>query len=272
MDKFKIDNQQELILRNGRWVLHVNGQAQEVLPESLYKYYPLNEYSLDSLENGYFYLNNPRDFNDPFDCNYNLITENQQDLQDWDYVPLLNDVVNRGISCFTENGLSPLMWAHYTNAYNGFVIKIKPNFSFRKTPQFYSAKLLSVIYSNYPNSVPQNAPFANQYQLIIKLNDWKYENEWRLIVDKNHSDFNKLFYDSSTIEEISFGYKLHQLHDKKYEKLQSRLDEIIKKKFIDLPLFSVGPHQKEFKLQKMPFKYGKVSDIFPDFQEKAFEK
>ena len=85
MDTFRIDDKQELTLINGRWVLHKNGVAQNTIPNSLYKYYPLTEYSLDALEKAYFYLNNPKDFNDPFDCNYNLITENQRDLQDWEY-------------------------------------------------------------------------------------------------------------------------------------------------------------------------------------------
>jgi hypothetical protein len=264
MDTFRIDDKQELTLINGRWVLHKNGVAQNTIPNSLYKYYPLTEYSLDALEKAYFYLNNPKDFNDPFDCNYNLITENQRDLQDWEYVPLLNDVVNKGISCFSEDGINPLMWAHYANSYNGFVIKIKPRLKISSSPHFISAKLLNVIYSNNPNSVPQSAPFANQYQLIIKLNDWQYENEWRLIVDKNRPDFSEFHYDPDIIEEISFGYKIN--HNDKEENiiLRNRLDKIVQEKFSHLPLFIVGPDQKKFELKKMPFKYGEVSDIFPD--------
>ena len=267
MDKFRIDDDQELVLINDRWVLHIKGVAQNTLPKSLYKYYPLTEHSLDALEKGYFYLNNPKDFNDPFDCNYNLITENQRDLKDWEYVPLLNDVVNKGISCFSGDGMNPLMWAHYTNSYNGFVIKINPNFEFSTSPHFISAKLLNVIYSNYPNSVPQSAPFANQYQLIIKLIDWQYENEWRLIVDKNHPDFNKLYYDTDSIEEISFGYKMSHIRNEENNILRQRLDKLVQEKFPNTPLFNVGPDQKKFELKKMPFRYGKVSDFFPDHED-----
>lgn len=266
MERFRIDKHQELIYNNGRWVLHVDGTAQVDLPVSLYKYFPLTEYSLDALEKGYFYLNNPKDFNDPFDCNYNLITENQKELRDWEYVPLPNDVSNKGITCFSTDGLNPLMWGHYTKSYNGFVVKIKTKFHYNPSPKIISAKLLRVIYSDYPNSIAQSAPFANQYQLIIKLKDWEYENEWRLIIDKKEDNFCELFYDTSAIEEISLGYKMHHNFDDEHTKLRNRLDKIIQEKYFHVPLFSVGPHQTEFKLNKIKFKYGTVEDIFPNLK------
>lgn len=266
MNRFRIDEQQELILEENRWILHKNGVAQKLLPMSLYKYYPLNEYSLDALEKGYFYLSNPKDFNDPFDCNYNLITENQRNLRDWEYVPLLNDVINKGITCFSEDGVHPLMWGHYTNSYNGFVVKIKPNFNFSTSPNFISAKLLSVIYSNNPKSISQSSPIANQYQLIVKLDDWKYENEWRLIVDKDNNELDKLYYDTDVIEEISLGYKMHHNSKKEHVTLREQLNNIIQMKFPKVPLFSVGPNQKNFTLEKMPLKFGTVADIFPGLE------
>jgi|TARA_R110000737_G_scaffold21837_3_gene40391 hypothetical protein len=154
------------------------------------------------------------------------------------------------------------MWSHYTNSYNGFVIKIKPDFGYLKDLGFHDLKLLHVIYSEKPNSVSENAPFANQYQLVIKLEDWSYENEWRLIVDKTNPDFNQIFYEPDTIQEISFGYKMHHNKNEEHVKLMHRLDDLIHSKFKEIPLFVVGPDQKEFKLSKIPFKYGTVDDFF----------
>lgn len=266
MERFRIDKHQELMFKNNRWVLHVDGEPQETLPDNLYKYYPLTENSLDALEKGYFYLCNPKDFNDPFDCNYNLITENQRELRNWEYVPLPNDVTNKGITCFSTDGLNPLMWGHYTKSYNGFVVKFKTKFDYNPSSKIVGAKLLKVIYSDQPTSVPQSAPFANQYQLIVKLKDWEYENEWRLIIDKKDLNFYELYYDTSAIEEISFGYKMHHHFDDENTKLLNRLDKIVQEKYSHLPLFSVGPDQTKFKLNKMPFKYGTVEDIFPNLK------
>lgn len=264
MTHFNIDENQELKLVNGQWVLFVKGEPQNSRPQYLYKYYPLNEYSLDGLENGYFYLCNPRYFNDPFDCNRNLIIENQKDLNDWDYVQLLNDINNKGISCFSERGMHPLMWGHYTNSYNGFVIKIKFNFQFSESIDFQAVQLLNVIYSNNPNSVPKNAPFSPQYQLMVKLKDWHYEKEWRLIVHKQNPEVDKLYYDSAAIEEIYIGYKTYHDNGDQQMALRRKFEKIIKSKFSDTPLFSVGPDQKKLELKKMPFRYGTINDIFPD--------
>lgn len=263
MKKFRIDQHQELIQKGNKWILYIDGEESFDVPEFLYKYFPLTEYSLDCLEKGYFYLANPKDFNDPFDCNYNLITENQRDLKDWEYVPLQNDVINKGITCFSRDGMNPLMWGHYTNSYTGFVLKIKTRFEPIFSDDVLKAKLLEVVYSDYPNSISKNAPIANQYQLMVKLKDWEYEQEWRLIVDKKNFDFCKLFYDTSAIQEIALGYKTHSNLNKEHSKLQKQLDDIIQNKYSNIPLFTVGPDQKEFKLKKLRLKYGTVEDFFP---------
>ena len=75
MKKFKIDSNTEVIYENNDWIVVENGVPQISTPKYLYKYFSLNVFSLDCLENDYIYLSNPKDFNDPFDCNRNLIAE-----------------------------------------------------------------------------------------------------------------------------------------------------------------------------------------------------
>ena len=105
MKKFKIDSNTEVIFQNNDWVVIENGTPQISKPKYLYKYFSLNNFSIDSLENDYIYLSNPKDFNDPFDCNRNLIAEKQKELRDWQYIERLNDIPNIGIVCFSENGM-----------------------------------------------------------------------------------------------------------------------------------------------------------------------
>ena len=83
MKKFKIDSITEVILVNNDWVVLENGTPQASMPRSLYKYFSLNNFSIDNLQNDYIYLSNPKDFNDPFDCNRNLIIEKQKQLRNW---------------------------------------------------------------------------------------------------------------------------------------------------------------------------------------------
>lgn len=58
-------------------ILKSNFPQKEHMPLRLYKFYPFNENSLKCLENKSIYLNNPNNFNDPFDC---YIQSNEQDF------------------------------------------------------------------------------------------------------------------------------------------------------------------------------------------------
>lgn len=262
MESFKIDENQELIKTGDQWVLHKNGIPRQDTPSFLYKYFPLNEYSLDALEKGYFYLNNPKNFNDPFDCSYNLIEGNVEVLQDWQHVELPNDVANKGICCFSANGMNPLMWGHYTNSYHGFVVKYVPKFNFIYfEKEIGLTKILPVTYSENPRRVPPNSPFANQYQLTIKLKDWEYEEEYRLIAEKNSTALTKLYFDISAISEIFIGYKMYNNEKEDHCNLRNKFEQIIKKKYNAIPLFCVTPDQKEFRLSKVPFREGNLQDV-----------
>ncbi|MFK5890744.1 MAG: DUF2971 domain-containing protein [Flavobacteriaceae bacterium] len=256
MNTFKIDESQELIRKEGKdnlWILHVNGVPQSFTPSRLYKYYGLNENNIDAIKNSYLYLNNPAEFNDPFDCSYNLIKEKQIRPVDRFPVPTQNNVGNKGICCFSTVDNNPLMWPHYTDSYNGFVIKMKHTFRIVQEEGMAGHRLMRVIYSNDPSKVSETMPFANSYQLGVKLAHWSYENEWRLVIDKTDNNFRKLKYIKEDIEEFIFGFKF--LVDKKdilQNELRDKLLKIIRDKFPDVPKFIMGPDFNSFKLKKVP--------------------
>ena len=58
-------------------VLKSNFPQKEHIPPRLYKFYPFNENSLKCIEQNSIYLNDPNNFNDPFDC---YIQANEQDF------------------------------------------------------------------------------------------------------------------------------------------------------------------------------------------------
>jgi len=252
MENFQIDENQELILEDGKWILHVNGVPQVGIPKSIFKYYSLNKNNLDAIQNNYFFLSNPKDFNDPFDCNYNLIKEQQKDFIDGFPPPSLNDIANKGITSFSTNGMHPLLWGHYTGSFNGFVVEYKTEIQIIRLPGIIKEKLMRIIYSKSPNPVSENSPFANQYQLIIKLDHWSYENEWRLIVDKNDYSLNKIQYDPSSVKSISFGYQMSLLgKSKEHYELRDELMRIFRNKYPNIPKYIVGPDAIKLELKKV---------------------
>lgn len=258
MEKFKIDSSKEVIFENNEWVVIENGTPQISAPKYLYKYFSFNDFSIDSLENNYIYLSNPKDFNDPFDCSRNLIIEQHKELRDWQYVERLNDISEIGITCFSENGMEPLLWGHYAQSYRGFCLKF--NVESLIKGQNDSVKLKKVIYSKNPEAITQDHPFSDYYQYLLKLNNWKYEQEWRLLFKKPSTTENKFYIDKKCIEEISVGYKNMDNFNEEERELKITFDRIRKEKFKDIPIMIVGPHQTKLELNKVLIKEGTVED------------
>lgn len=249
--EFKIDNQNIIHYDDTTWHLKNNNEVVDNCCNYLFKYFSISPYSLDALENSYFFLNNPLNFNDPFDCCNNLVIEQQRDLIDGLAVPFINDLPDIGVTCFSTQELNPLMWGHYTNSYVGFVLKLKADFKFIDNIDIHSHKLIKVVYSDNPKPVPENLPFAPEYKFMIKLKDWEYENEWRLIVKKKDQDLNKVFYSPEIIDEILIGYKSSwPFRNSTDELLCTRFNKLIQTKFKNVKTFSVGPDHKHFKLNK----------------------
>ena len=95
----------------------------------IYKYFPLNKNSIDSLSNDYLWFSKPRFFNDPFDCNMevikyyndfvNSILKLGEDTQDI----IINNTKEFGICCFSETNDNIHMWAHYADSHKGICVE-----------------------------------------------------------------------------------------------------------------------------------------------------
>lgn len=266
MVKFKVDSKTEVIYKDNDWLVIENGTPQLAMPKYLYKYYSLNRYSLECIEKNYIHLSNPKDFNDPFDCNRNLIVENQRELSDWDYVEVLNDVSKVGIACFSDNGLEPLLWSHYTNSYSGFCIKFNLESLMKSFTE--SVKLKSVIYSDSPEFISKKHPFSSYYQYFLKISNWSYEREWRLLCQNPSDSDNKFYYDPSCIEEFSIGYKFRNDLKGDDQRLKDRFELIRKDKYNNVPLMSVSPHQTKLELKKIMIKEGSIEEALEMIKNK----
>lgn len=89
-----------------------------------------------------------------------------------------------GILCLTESPANLLMWAHYADSHQGFVIEFdvdSPFFDQRKSSEDDLRHLRKVIYSEQRPSlvlseIEDFSPF------LTKGVDWSYEAEWRMMV------------------------------------------------------------------------------------------
>ncbi|PQJ32534.1 hypothetical protein BST92_11620 [Nonlabens arenilitoris] len=244
MKEFIIDDKYKFVERISEgniWDVYKNENIIEN-PKSLYKFHSLDIFSLDSLFRGYFYLANPSSFNDPFDCNVNLVTpikgvENLTTVQH-------NNYSSSGVCCLSETIDNHLLWAHYTNNYNGFALQFDEMEIETNLEEYRAFGLRPVIYPNKPKKVDVKKPYAHQYLFTTKLSHWEYEKEWRIITDLRN-DNREMKYCNSNVKGIYIG---HKVIDSKLG-LYKMLLEIQESKYPNASVYIVYPHPTDLKLE-----------------------
>jgi len=194
-----------------------------IIPKKLYKYYTINEYFFKFIKENKCWFSAPKDFNDPFDCRLKIKIGNNKEeillnmeqsgllsmmLQDFssENMDLANKIIDKetlfnetmtiahqeainqtiGIYCMTERPNNILMWAHYADSHRGVCVEfdIEENGLFYKDlmPVQYEKKYPIFELSQYREG--KNMFYDMHLQLICtKSTLWKYEKEWRVIVD-----------------------------------------------------------------------------------------
>lgn len=259
-------------------------------PEFLFKYYSNSKYSFDSVINNYLYASHPFELNDGFDSSYFLLHtsnkikfseyekllqnhfESKEELEKYYLLDLKrlhrgfiqsywkNITAHFGIISLTSSENNLLMWPHYTNE-NGFQIKLKFENLYKGIEDEYTNNFKSILPINYSEKLTSfdiskyTSHFLSfLYVTNIKTKDWKYEDEWRIIIGKDNmgiplnkerlsipsnTKFNHenryIKYDSSIIEEITLGYKFFNQESFEIEHVN---DGIIINPKKDVPLLS----------------------------------
>lgn len=187
-----------------------NGKFISESVDTLYKYMAWNEKTISALLGNYLWLTNPVHFNDPFDCNRGMIFN--YDYSEEERLKKKNFFDDIGVLSFTENRFCPLMWAHYTQNYNGIVLKFKSNDfnNFKNEKQFEKIKLRKVIYPEQFKQFPLGLSFSKELMFFIKTKQWNYEKEWRLVANLK-APFNRyLRFNPESLEEIYIGHNLFE--------------------------------------------------------------
>jgi len=178
------------------------------IPETLFKLYGLNNFSIDALLNGYIYGSHPSQLNDYFDCNAQMLEFDESSIRfllshgaghlDIDRLIVgepnraqkitrdtFNEIIYQklGIISLTEDPYNLLMWSYYTN-HKGFQVQFDlSKLSFKKHGPFpinYREELESVRISRDDTEV------GVLMQTNLKHEGWKHENEWRVLGEKEN--------------------------------------------------------------------------------------
>ncbi len=125
-------------------------------------------------------------------------------------MPKLQEVMARkfedlvGVLCLSEVADSLLMWAHYADSHQGFLIEfdeMSPFFDRRVSREDELRHLRKVTYNSQRPALTL-ADFEDFSLLMTKGCDWKYEAEWRMIMSLNSA--------SKTIGEGAYAVHLFE--------------------------------------------------------------
>lgn len=226
--------------------------------EYLYKFYASNEFSFESLCDGYFYLNSPDKFNDPFDCSVH-----QEETMQKKYPMRKNIYENLGVSCFTNNFKNPSMWDRYTSDYSGFCAKFKKDQLVDRsqieigtnvfyTNQHYNSLWFYTKFFEQIDNEPLSESAKNDIKFVVtivhkygqKSIEWQNEDEYRIISLRCLENERQLKFKYENLEELYLGYKMTELN-------KEIIFEIVRKYCPNCNVFTVKPsnHKRELILE-----------------------
>lgn len=243
---------------------------------NLFKYGTVNQHSEELFCSGRVFFQAPRNLNDPFECSpeftfngtdddfIEYLTREKQKrdgvslekarkemrevfISDKVFLPYKLEMVRQnlyqslstdiGIYCLSERYDSLLMWAHYADKHQGFCIEFEAN---ETTPFFGSAQ--KVRYSDtYPVVDFFNTSSDDQVDQIFltKSEDWRYENEWRIVDHENGSGIRE--YPEALMKSVTFGLRM-PISDRE------RISAWLKERGSDVETYEAYRHKTEFRV------------------------
>lgn len=237
------------------------------IPKFVYRMRPVNKFLFDSLINSQLWFSNPRDFNDPFDCDINMrvIDSTPDQMQAYfethlrpflsaDELAQINPqafgvdtfekylnaaakrvIQRKGIACFLSDYRNLLMWAHYADAHRGVCLK----FDVEEDAKFFSPSKLVRYHVDYPvyDYLAERNEFVNQ-MFFTKSNEWEYEEEVRVLKStKGNYQFK-----SSALKEVILGCRISD-EDK------STLIKVLSNHYPDCQIIQARKSENSFSLE-----------------------
>ena len=183
---------------------------QTKLPQHVFRHRSINQYFDDIIIKNELWFSKGTEFNDPFDCNIEVDTDNSTD-EIRKYITskmpvgtpsntidllvktsssdkerfhrLVNDSVRkilekRGIVCFSRVNDNVLLWSHYSDYHKGCIL----TFDVLENPAFFVFPLNVKYQPDYPdyNHIADSSDPVTPL-IRTKSCDWKYEEEVRVV-------------------------------------------------------------------------------------------
>lgn len=185
----------------------------------LYRYQPFNEKTYRIFTHGEIYFLSPKDLNDPFDCKVDFTFDGctdddilkfiekglkelnreaeiekslrwalsdkigwQQNAKKQVFEILQPDVDKMGVLCFSEHRDDIIMWSHYSDGHKGFCLEFdKERLEAWKFCRHVDYEKEYLSFKEFDEAFPENEKSLKF--LLRKSPHWKYEAEWRTIVN-----------------------------------------------------------------------------------------
>jgi hypothetical protein len=202
--------------------------------EYIFKYLPLNIYTLQTLINNELFFSAPKDFNDPSDCKFKLsvnadlsgatsfydslnLTKEEKEVKIKNFLQS-KDEFHRdieteyntkfreqyGVTCFSEKKDIPLMWSNYADKHRGICLifdwKIHKEF-FMGYKVIYESSIQEISYDG-------NGLLEISKAFLTKLNHWSYEHEVRAILKLNNGNNQIAAFNPKALKGIIFGERI----------------------------------------------------------------
>jgi len=199
-------------------VVKKTNQNDPIIPEVLYKYMTLGRFfgSFNKYLTGNLWFSDWESMNDPMEGAFDLSMGNAVDITNIDQMAENRKLqkkrekkhLKKAKVCslsYYKNSLP--MWAHYANNHTGVCIGIKIN---KLKLENNKIKLRKIVYDRLNRYVKEMGTKDILEVLSHKLDDWKYENEWRLIIINGKSGMRQV----GEVKEIILGRKCKLAHSK----------------------------------------------------------
>jgi hypothetical protein len=205
------------------------GIDQNNYPRYVYKYRAINNNTDLIFAESSIWFSTPSNFNDPFDCQItintnntideiaNFVRQNQPSMPEFEVMKIAQgcfknpgfwkDIVNKtvwaslnekGVCCFAGNNNNILMWSHYSDSHRGICLK----FDMLEDVEFFTPPIKIKYSEDYPyyNHIRNNSKMVESL-IQTKSNMWQYEGELRVLKTKAGAyNFKK-----EALKEITFG-------------------------------------------------------------------
>jgi|GEM_PF-2287877 hypothetical protein len=197
----------------------------EIIPRYLYVYKSFDDtgYWKDILINKRLYMARPEQFNDPFEgqlfpfstssCGQSINLAAGKGNKD--VTQFLNDY---RVVCLSSNIRNKAMWAYYADDYKGFAIRFKTTKDkgcFMQGNVFAAAE--RVIYKKESEEIPcrevcgyREAKKIQRQCLLYKSDDWRQEEEFRVIKYSRSKNKKFLHFGYDDIESVILGARISE--------------------------------------------------------------